>query len=208
MTECWLVRHGESTWNSAGRFQGSQDAPLSARGRAQAGALAERLRTVGFDALYTSPLRRAHDTAAACRAALGLEPVPVAELREVGLGAWEGLTLDAVRAHDGERYRRWLAAPVDCPAPGGEPMVGLARRVQAALDALCRRHVGGRVLVVSHGGAIASVLCAWLGRPLNEMWTVRVDNASITRVRIPTGRVLGLNDTGHLVGAAAAPGAP
>jgi probable phosphoglycerate mutase len=206
--ECWLVRHGESTWNSVGRFQGGLDAPLSPRGLGQARALAAGLATTRFDGLYTSPLRRARDTAMACGTALGLEPVAVDGLREVGLGGWEGLTLEAVLAQDGARYRRWLEAPVDHPPPGGEPMAGLAGRVRAALDGLCRRHPGGRVLVVSHGGAISSVLCGWLGRPLNAIWSVRLDNASITRVVLPGGQLLSVNGVGHLAGAAGEAVAP
>jgi probable phosphoglycerate mutase len=206
--ECWLVRHGESTWNSVGRFQGGLDAPLSPRGLGQARALAAGLATTRFDGLYTSPLRRARDTAMACGTALGLEPVAVDGLREVGLGGWEGLTLEAVLAQDGARYRRWLEAPVDHPPPGGEPMAGLAGRVRAALDGLCRRHPGGRVLVVSHGGAISSVLCGWLGRPLNAIWSVRLDNASITRVVLPGGQLLSVNEVGHLAGAAGEAVAP
>jgi phosphoserine phosphatase len=206
--ECWLVRHGESTWNSVGRFQGGLDASLSLRGHAQAAALAAELTRIRFDALYTSPLRRARDTAAACRPALGLEPVVVDGLREVGLGAWEGLTLETVQARDGERYRRWLAAPLDHPPPGGEPMAGLATRVRATLDGLCRRHAEGRVLVVSHGGAISSALCGWLGRPLNAIWSLRLDNASITRVALPAGEVLALNETGHLADVAGETVAP
>jgi 2,3-bisphosphoglycerate-dependent phosphoglycerate mutase len=198
--ECWLVRHGESTWNAVGRFQGGLDAPLSPRGHAQAAALAAGLSATRFDALYTSPLRRARDTALACGTAVGLDPVPVDGLREVGLGDWEGLTLDTVRAQQGDHYGRWLDAPVDHPPPGGESMASLAERVRAALDALSRRHADGRVLVVSHGGAISSALCAWLGRPLNAIWSLRLDNASVTRVVLPAGHLLGWNETGHLSG--------
>jgi probable phosphoglycerate mutase len=204
VVECWLVRHGESTWNSVGRFQGGLDAPLSPRGLIQAQALAAGLAATRFDGLYTSPLRRARDTATVCRATLGLEPVAMDDLREVGLGDWEGLTLETVLAQDGERYRRWVEAPVDHPAPGGEPMAGLAGRVRAALDELCRRHPDGRVLVVSHGGAISSALCGWLGQPLNAIWSLRLDNASITRVLLPAGRLLAWNETSHLASVAAA----
>ncbi len=192
------MRHGESTWNSVGRFQGGLDAPLSPRGHAQAAALALGLAPTRFDAIYMSPLSRARDTAVACGAALGLAPVPVDDLREVGLGDWEGLTLATVLTQDGERYRRWLEAPVDHVPFGGEPMARLAGRVEAALAGLGARHPDGRVLVVSHGGAISSALCGWLGLPLNAIWTFRLDNASITRVLLPAGRVLAVNETGHL----------
>jgi broad specificity phosphatase PhoE len=206
--ECWLVRHGETTWNSEGRFQGGLDAPLSPRGHAQAAALAAGLTRTRFDALYTSPLSRARETAVACGSALGLEPIALDDLREIGLGAWEGLTLETVRARDGERYRRWLEAPAAHPPAGGEPMAGLAGRVRAALDRLAARHPEGRVLVVSHGGAIASALCAWLGRPLDAIWSLRLDNASITRVVLPAGRLLAWNETGHLAGVATEAAAP
>jgi alpha-ribazole phosphatase len=196
--EIWLVRHGESTWNSARRFQGGLDAPLSARGRSQAAALAVELARTRFHALYTSPLRRARDTAAVCGPVVGLDPVPVDDLREVGLGSWEGLTIETVLADDGERYRRWLKVPTGHAPPGGEPIASLAERVGAAFQGLCARHPAGRVLVVSHGGVIASALCGWLGRPLDSIWEVRLDNASITRATLPGGRVLGINEIGHL----------
>ena len=201
--ECWLVRHGESTWNAVGRFQGGLDAPLSPRGEAQAARLAAGLAPTRFDAIYTSPLRRARDTAAACGAALGLAPVALDDLREVGLGDWEGLTMTTVLAQDGERYRRWLEGPVEHPPSGGEPMVSLAGRVQAALAGIGAQHPEGRVLVVSHGGAISSALCGWLGQPMNTIWSIRLDNASITRVVLPAGQVLAINETGHLAAVSA-----
>jgi broad specificity phosphatase PhoE len=196
--ELWLVRHGESTWNSVRRFQGGLDPPLSPRGVLQARALATGLASTRFDALYTSPLSRARDTAAACADALGLAPVAVDDLREVGLGDWEGLTLETVKAQEGDRYGRWLEAPVEHPPRGGEGMMAFAGRVRGALDGLAANHPAGRVLVVCHGGAIASVLCTWLGRPLNAIWTLRIDNASITRVTLPEGQVLAVNETDHL----------
>jgi broad specificity phosphatase PhoE len=197
--ECWLVRHGESTWNVTRRFQGGLDPPLSPRGVLQAQALAAGLGSTRFEALYTSPLSRARDTALACGAALGLRPVAVDDLREVGLGDWEGLTLETVKARECDRYGRWLEAPVEHPPRGGEGMTAFADRVRGALDRLSVCHPAGRVLVVCHGGAIASALCAWLGRPLNAIWTLRIDNASITRVTLPEGQILALNETGHLM---------
>ena len=190
------MRHGESTWNSEGRFQGGLDAPLSARGRAQATALATGLAATPFDGLYTSPLSRARETAAAW-ARLGLEPVALDELREIGLGNWEGLTLETVRRGRGALPA--LARGAGGPSgPGRRADARLASRVRAALERLGSAHPEGRVLVVSHGGAISSALCGWLGRPLNAIWSFRLDNASITRVELPAGRLLGVNETGHL----------
>ena len=199
--QLWLVRHGESTWNQDRRFQGARDAELSERGREQARALARALAGMRVDALYTSPLGRARDTAMACGEALGVRPVVVDDLREVGLGEWEGLPVETVVERYGDHYWRWLTLPGDHPPPGGEPMAALQRRVTAAIEAIRAPHAGGRVLVVTHGGAIASLLCGCLGLGLNAVWRLRIDNASITRVELPGGRLLALNDTRHLAAA-------
>lgn len=200
--EIWLVRHGESTWNPVHRFQGGRDAPLSARGRAEASRLAARVRGLAFDGLYTSPLSRAAETARACADGLGLEPVVLDDLREMGLGAWEGRTLEEVRAEAGEAYRRWIEAPLDHPPPHGEPLTALAARVRGAVAALARRHGDRRVLAVSHGGVIASLVCDALGLSQNALWRFRLANASITRLALPPARLLALNEVEHL----AAPG--
>ncbi len=200
----WLVRHGESTWNRERRFQGARDAELSERGRAQAEALARGLAGREFAALYTSPLRRARDTAAPCAAALGLAPTPVPELREVGLGDWEGVTVDEVVARDGDRYWAWLTAPAAHPPPGGEPMDAFQRRVCAAVARLAGRHPDAPVLVVTHGGVIAALLCRCLALGLDAVWRLRVENASVTRLAWPAGRLAALNDTRHLLATAAA----
>jgi probable phosphoglycerate mutase len=193
----WLVRHGESTWNAERRFQGSWDAPLSTRGQAQARALAGALADQRFSALYTSPLARARDTARVCGARLGLEPVEVPDLREIGLGEWEGETVDEVVAREADRYQAWLRTPADHPPPGGEPVPALQGRVHRVLEAWAARHAGERLLAVAHGGVIASALVGFLGLGLNGLWQVRLENASITRVVLPGGRLLGVNDVSH-----------
>jgi len=206
--EAWLVRHGESTWNHARRFQGARDAELSARGLEQAERLAGALAGGRFDAVYTSPLRRARETAEACAARLGLAPTVLEDLREVGLGDWEGLAVEVVVERYGDQYWRWLTAPGDHPPPGGEPLEALQRRVMAALEAIHGRHPAGRVLVVTHGGVIAAFLGHCLALGLNALWRLRVDNASVSRVALPDARLLALNDTSHLRPVPVPAGAP
>ena len=140
----WLVRHGEMSWNHVRRFQGARDAELSARGREQAARLAATLAGERFDAVYTSPLRRCRETAAACAGRLGLVPIAVDDLREVSLGDWEGLTVESVVERYGDHYWRWLAAPADHAPPGGEPMAARKTRVTAAVEAIQARHPAGR----------------------------------------------------------------
>jgi broad specificity phosphatase PhoE len=192
-----LARHGESLWNAERRFQGSSDIALSARGRAQAEALARGLHGYRLRAAYVSPFRRARETAELALRGTGVPLVVMEELRELSLGTWEGCTVDEVRARDGDPYVAWVRAPHDCPPPGGEPLPVVSERVRAGLDRIVSAHPDGEdVLVVAHGGVISVYACHLLGCSFNQLWRLRVDNASLTIVRPP--RLVSLNETGHL----------
>jgi phosphoserine phosphatase len=194
-----LARHGESTWNAERRFQGSTDIALSARGRAQAEALARGLRGYRVRAAYVSPFRRARETAELALKGTSVPLVVLEELRELSLGQWEGCTVDEIRAQDGDPYVAWLRAPHDCPPPGSEPLPVVSDRVRAAVDRIAAAHPGrDDVLVVAHGGVISVYACHLLGCSFNRLWRLRVDNASLTVVRPP--RLVSLNETGHLAG--------
>ena len=194
-----LARHGESVWNAERRFQGRTDIPLSARGRAQAEALARGLRGYRVRAADVSPYRRAVETAEIALRDSGVSQTVLPDLRELSLGQWEGCTVDDVRARDGDPYRAWLRAPHDCPPPDGEPLPDVHARVQAAVDRIAAAHPkGDDVLIVAHGGVISVYACYLLGCSFNDLWRLRVDNASLTVVRPP--RLVSLNDTGHLTG--------
>src|SRR5919204_5528893 len=106
MTELLLVRHGETDWNVQQRWQGHQDPPLNALGREQARALAEALAGEGIDAVYTSDLRRARETAEIVAARLGVEVRPLPDLREIDVGTWSGLTMDEIRTRWPEAIER------------------------------------------------------------------------------------------------------
>ncbi len=196
-----LARHGQSVWNEVRRFQGAADVGLSEAGRAQARALGRALRAYRLAAAYVSPLRRARETAALALAGAGVPLVPLEALREVSLGEWEGCTVDEVRRRDGDPYGAWVRAPLDCPPPGAEPLDEAQRRVVRAVERIAAAHRDGEdVLVVSHGGVISVYACHLLGCSLNRLWRLRVDNASLTVAAPP--RLLSLNDTAHLDGAA------
>ena len=192
-----LARHGQSVWNAEKRFQGSTDVALSEVGLAQARALGAALRGVRLAAAYVSPFRRAVETAEVALAGRDVPLVPLDALRELSLGAWEGCTVDEIRGQDGDPYRRWLLAPLDCPPPGGEPLGVVRDRVAAAIEHIAARHApDDEVLVVAHGGIISVYACSLLGCSFNSLWRLRVDNASLTVVRPP--RLVSLNDTSHL----------
>ena len=151
-----LIRHGETDWNRERRFQGHADQPLNEAGRRQARELAEQLQAEPVTAVYTSPLRRASETAEIVAARFGLAPRPLDALLEIDVGAWEGLTIDEVRARYPERGDEdWHAGWED-----GETHDELARRVVPALVELGIRHAGGHVLAVTHAGPLRAAIAA------------------------------------------------
>ena len=198
----FLARHGQSLWNEVRRFQGTTDVELSALGRRQAEALGRTLRGRKLAAAYVSPMRRAFDTATIALEGTGLPIVPVDELRELSLGEWEGRTVDEVSGREGDPYRRWVRAPLDCPPPGAEALPDVCGRVLRALDRIAAAHPDGDdVLIVAHGGVISVYACHLLGCSFNTLWRLRIDNCGLTTVEPP--RIVTLNDTSHLHAAGA-----
>ena len=194
-----LARHGQSLWNEVRKFQGSTDIGLSDLGRAQAAALGQALRRFRVAAAYVSPMQRAVETAEIALAEARIPLTAMEELRELSLGDWEGCTVDEIRSREGDPYRAWLQAPLDCPPPGGEPLPDVSARVRHAIERIAATHPNGDdVLVIAHGGVISVYACHLLGCSFNHLWRLRVDNASLTVVKPP--RVVSLNDTSHLTG--------
>jgi broad specificity phosphatase PhoE len=152
VTTILLARHGETDWNREGRFQGHADPPLNEAGRAQAAKLAAELKGVDLAAVYSSPLRRALETAKLVASEHDLQPVALDALREVDVGSWEGLTRPEVGARFPEQLARWL--DYDLGWEDGESYEEMGRRVVAALLELGAAHRGERILAVTHGGPI------------------------------------------------------
>jgi probable phosphoglycerate mutase len=153
-----LVRHGETDWNRDNRFQGHADPPLNDTGRAQAQVLAANLGAVTFAAAYTSPLRRARETAEVLGAVLGLTPVADASLKEVDVGSWSGLTRTEVEARFPAGFARWLEGRDGWE--DGETNDVIGARVVAGLLKIGAAHPDTAVLAVTHGGPIRSALAA------------------------------------------------
>ncbi|MEK6665630.1 MAG: histidine phosphatase family protein [candidate division NC10 bacterium] len=194
-----LARHAESAWNAERRFQGRTDVGLSNAGLAQAAALARAVARRRVGAVYSSPLRRARETAEIVAKERGLTVTLVDDLRELSLGAWEGRTVDDVLALEADAYRNWRERPYDCPPPEGEHIADVARRVLPVMELIVSSHADGQeALVVSHGGVISVYLCHLLGLSPNALWQLAIGNASLSVVDPP--RVLTLNDTAHLEG--------
>ncbi len=163
MLRLLLIRHGETHWNVAARFQGQRDIPLNARGRQQAAALARALVEESIQVLYASDLRRARETAQAITAMTGLAAVPEPRLREMSSGAWEGFTYADIERLDRRALATWQDDPSQVPPPEGETLTQVANRVQDAYDDMRCKHTGQTVAWVAHGGSIQVLLCLALG---------------------------------------------
>ena len=143
------------------------------------------------------------ETAAPLAEATGLRIEPMAELREVFLGEWEGLNTDEIAQRFPDAWARWREEPSWDLVPGGEGAAPFASRVKSALDRIFERHPDGDVLVVTHGGVIQVALHQAVGRPSHGLFPFRIQNASISVIERRNGRfeVTGVNDISHLEGA-------
>jgi probable phosphoglycerate mutase len=197
-TEVLLIRHGESAPVVPGTPEAG-DPPLSPAGEQQAAALAARLAGKQLDAVWSSDLARAHQTAAALAEPRGLTVVERSTLREVHLGDWElGEFRRRAALGDDPEFLAFVAAGRWEAVPGGEADEALRDRVTAAVDEAAAAHAGGTVAVVCHGGVINAWLARFTGS--HRSMIVSIDNTSVTRLRTDGSRwlVLGVNDHHHL----------
>ncbi len=154
-----MIRHGHTTWNAQGRYQGNAPIPLSDRGRAQAACLAEALAQENtIRAIYSSDLVRCRQTAEPLGMALGLPVQFDARFRETHYGRWQGMTLDEIKAYDSEALLAYQADPFTVPVPEGESQQMLQARVVAALKEALHQHAGDHLVLVTHGGPVREIL--------------------------------------------------
>ncbi|PYI55153.1 histidine phosphatase family protein [Paenibacillus flagellatus] len=172
MTIIGLVRHGVTDWNAQMRAQGHTDIPLNETGRRQAERLGERLRGDAWDAVYSSDLGRALETARKAVAGRGLEIETDVRLREVFLGEIEGMTIE-------ERVNKWGENWHSLDL-GAEPRDAVAERGAQAIAEIADRHPGQRVLVVSHGGLLGLTLKRLVPHVDTSAF---LDNTSLSLVR-------------------------
>ncbi len=197
-----IVRHGRTAWNREVRFRGRTDLALDEVGlrQAQAAAQAVRSRWPAASAVYTSPLRRAQQTATPIAEALGLVAQPCEALVDVDYGEWTGLSPAEARERDPERYRLWWTSPQELQFPQGESLLQVQARLQTLLEHLLQEYAGRTVVLVGHMVVNRVLLCTLLGLDLGFFWRLGQDPAAVNWVHYEDGkgRLLLLNDTCHL----------
>jgi probable phosphoglycerate mutase len=172
-----LVRHAESTWNAAGRWQGHGDPRLSARGRSQALQCAERMAGMTADLLVCSDLLRTRETAEAIGRTLGLQPAPCSSLRELAIGEWTGLTRSEIEARDHALLQRFETDDPNIRPGGGETRAEIRIRVREKVESLAHEHPGSRIVMVVHAGVIRALI------PDSEPGNTEIVEVTLSEIR-------------------------
>lgn len=201
----FIVRHGETAWNIEGRFQGQIDIPLNNVGKKQALRVAERLKSVRFDAIFTSHLSRAQFTAETIASDSNCTNIIVDDrIIEINHGAWEGCLADEVKTKWGDSLVQWHTTPevVTMPGVGGESLNDIRKRVTNFIYELKSKYKNSdNILVVSHDAVIKVLLCIMLDMPLSSFWKFQIPNCSISIIELNKDkqpRIALLSDTSHI----------
>ncbi len=200
MVRIILIRHGETDWNQARRIQGGgSDTPLNERGRQQAESLALRLQPERVQAIYSSPLQRALDTAQAIARHHQLEVKIEPSLKEIEVGELEGVSVIDM----GKRLDHLLTKASQGGAlpkmPGGESLREVQQRAWGTIKRLANKHPDGALVVVSHYFAILTIICSALGLPLSQINRLRLGAGSISTIVFDeqVARLILFNDSCH-----------
>lgn len=186
-TYVMVVRHGETEWNTEGRRQGHLDSTLTAKGRAQAEALAQRFTPESCGAIYSSDLGRAYETARIIAEKTGHEVVPDARLRERNLGIFQGLDGDEIRARFPTEYEQHRNGGADHAVPMGESFRQQTERNMRCLEELAKRHAGEIIMVVTHGGVLSALFRHTLDISLDAPRRFSFKNASVNLFKFQDG---------------------
>ncbi|HOT91712.1 MAG TPA: histidine phosphatase family protein [Anaerolineae bacterium] len=197
-----LVRHGQTEWNIGDRFRGRANISLDATGMAQAELTARHIAAHWKpDAVYCSPLLRARQTAEKIAECFQLHERAHPGLLDINFGAWEGRTVEELRAQHWEQaLELWYTRPQDAPIPGGETLQTVRLRAMGALNEIMERHAGGTVVIVAHTVVNRLLLLGILGLGNERFWHLGQDTCAINLIEFDgeNYKLLKMNDTCHL----------
>jgi len=199
MTQIIVARHGETEWNASEIFRGRRDIGLNETGIKQAELLGNYLTDLRVEAIYSSPLKRALDTARSVAKHHNLNVNVNPGLMDFNYGAWEGLTHQVVKDKYRELYTRWLKEPHLVNIPEGENLGEVRERAKSLLDRVVSKH-SGLVVLVSHRVVNKVMICSMLGLENSHFWDIKQDLGGITVFEHESGRykLIKHNDTSYL----------
>jgi broad specificity phosphatase PhoE len=201
MSKLYILRHGETEWNREQRAQGcSNDIPLSDVGIKQAEAAAKKLKDEKIDLIFTSPLKRAFQTAQIIAKYHNIEVERLKEFMEINFGCWEGLSYKEMSEKYPEVVAVWRSTPHLAQIPNAETLVELRERSMGKLNEIIKVHDDKNILIVSHGITCKVMIASLMGIDLGNLHKIRQDNTAINifEYRNNSFYTLLLNDTCHL----------
>jgi probable phosphoglycerate mutase len=201
MTKILLTRHGHVDGIKPERFRGRQPLDLTARGRAEAAAIAQRI-AGGFrpSHIYTSPMSRCIETAAAIAKACGIAAKTCNDLNDIDYGSWQFKTFVEAKVLDPALFAAWFAAPQLVRFPNGESLQDLAARTANALRMVLARHPEATVVVVGHDSVNRALLLELLDLPQSAYWRLAQDPCCLNEIDVGDGKICirRINETAHL----------
>jgi len=200
MTSIYLVRHGQTAWNKEEIFRGRTDVPLDETGLKQAELVSEYFKGMEIDAIYSSPLSRALQTAQKIAQFNDLKVHPLPGIIDMSFGKWEGRPHQEIREKDSKTYRQWVEEPHLVRLPGGEGLDDVRVRAMAALEEVMRKHPEKTLVLVSHRVICKVLICAILNLDNSHFWQITQDTTAINLIQYRKGKyILSLmNETCHL----------
>lgn len=198
MNTYYIVRHGKTVWNQEHRTQGQKDSPLTEKAKQDIVLLRERLKNLNIDLIYSSDLKRAHDTANLL--GLGLDIHLEKGFREIDFGVWEGMTIDLIKSNYSELYENWKENPEETTFIGGENMTKAMERIQKTFWNIDQMHNGKNILIVCHAMVIKLMLIHFLEAPMNKMFNIHQGNLALNKIKTDNKepKILSINDMSHL----------
>jgi broad specificity phosphatase PhoE len=200
ITTLLLIRHGQTESNISGYYMGWSQEDLNQKGYEQAQLLSKRLTDTTLDAIYTSPLKRAHTTAEAVAKPHNIEPVPLNDLIEINLGDWQGLHASDIIKKWPDMWQQSRVDPSILSWPNGESFVQTAQRSVRAFNSIVEANQGKLVAVVTHDIIVRIIATQVLGVTYSIYRKMEIGNASFTKIVVTDGKnqLVTLNDTSHL----------
>lgn len=199
-TTILLVRHGQTNSNIDGYYMGRSDEDLNQEGYSQARKLSARLAGTSINTIYSSPLKRAVNTASIVAEPHRLKTEVVQDLIEIGLGDWQGLYIDEIARGWPELWQQWRSDPTDVVLPNGESFQQVVKRAVRTIEKIAAADAGKTVVIVTHEIIVKLAVIYALGAPTSIYRRFDVFNASLSTIHVHADRprLITLNDVSHV----------